>query len=287
MLYDNARPRYLPHMESPEVLLMGLSPMHPGPWIETDDDIGRYHLHKLEQHRQDPDAVYRSSPGSQPAQQELAQLLQSHLLQNQHQNYQLRDGKLHCLPGQFSVELDAPETLWNCSLWVADDLVIMERGDEHYRMTAASLCSPSHWYLAEKFGHTMRDIHDNIPGFHRSLSDKIDRFFEHLRPSHPVVRFNWAVQAGATLDQLPHNETNVQSSTPLYYRCERQSLLRLPETGAIAFTIRLYLHPLEMLADVPGALPALFAAMEQTPLALRRYKGFDELVPALRKYRAI
>ena len=47
MIYDNARPRYLPHMAHPEVLLMGLSPLRETPWIETDTDIGRYHRHKL------------------------------------------------------------------------------------------------------------------------------------------------------------------------------------------------------------------------------------------------
>jgi len=272
-------------MDNPEVLLMGLSPMEPLAWIETDDDIERYHRHKLQQRRQNDTKVYRTLPSSLPAQRELAQLLQSYLLSQQPDNYQLENGRLRCLPGNFSVDTEAPEPLWHCSLLVADDLVIMERDEDQYTLTAASLCSASHWYLEEKFGHTLRDIHDPIPGFHPRLSDKIDRFFMHLRPSHPVVRFNWAVQAGNNLQQLPHQEPRVQRNTPLFYRCERQSLIRLPDSHAVAFTIRVYLHPLEMLADIDGALPALFAAIDNTPAALYRYKGFDELAPALDKYR--
>jgi hypothetical protein len=163
----------------------------------------------------------------------------------------------------------------------------MERAEDQYLLTAASLCSPSHWYLAEKFGRPMREIHDPIPGFHPALSSKIDRFFEHLRPDHPVVRFNWAVQAGDSLSQLPHEAPDVHCDTPLFYRSERQSLVRLPQTGAIAFTIRVYLHPLAMLANAASALPALFAAIDNTPQALRAYKGFDQLAPALEQYRAV
>ncbi|PLW70169.1 heme-dependent oxidative N-demethylase family protein [Pseudohalioglobus lutimaris] len=285
MLYDNNRPRYLPHMDNPEVLLMGLSPMEPGAWIETDSEIHRYYQHKLQQRRLNAEAVYRASPASLPAQHELAQLLQNHLLKEQSGNYQLANGQLHCLPGNFTADLDAAEPLWNASLWVADDLVIMESVDDQYTLTAASLCSPSHWNLAEKFGRPLREIHDPIPDFHPALSDKIDRFFAHLRPSHPVVRFNWALQAGDALNQLPHQQPRVERETPLFYRCERQSLLRLPATGAIAFTIRVYLHRLELLADIEGALPTLFTAIESTPTALYQYKGFDELAPALEKYR--
>ena len=264
---------------------MGLAPMEQTAWIETDSDIRRYHQHKLQKHKALAEAVYRVSPASIPAQRELSQLLLRHLCDEQSDNYAVKEGRLHCRPGQFSVDLEATELLWNCSLWVADDLVIMERVDDQYRLTAASLCSPSHWYLAEKFGCPMREIHDPIPGFHPALSDRIDRFFTHLRPAHPVVRFNWALQACNTLDQLPHREPQARADSPLFYRSERQSLVRLPETGAIAFTIRVYLHPLEMLADVEGALPSLFTAIENTPAALREYKGFDKLAPALEKYR--
>ena len=49
MLYDNRSPRYLPHMEHPEVLLMGLSPLGGESWLETDTDLARYRRHKLEQ----------------------------------------------------------------------------------------------------------------------------------------------------------------------------------------------------------------------------------------------
>ena len=156
---------------------------------------------------------------------------------------------------------------------------------DYYRLSAASLCCPSHWRLEEKFDRPMREIHDPIPDFHRELTPRIDRFFDHLKPEHPVQRFNWSVQEYDNLSQRPEHEMPIGPTTELFYRTERQTLLRLPQSDAIAFTIRVYLHPLDSLRATPGALPALFSAIDATPAALARYKGFDQLAPALARYR--
>lgn len=285
MLFDNDSPRYLPHLQQPEVLAMGLSPLRGGAWIETDNHLARYHQHKLAYREHHAGRAYRGTEASLAAQREWYAALLRYLTTEQADLYQLRDGCLHCAAGEFRVDSNSDEPLWDCSLWVADDLVIMEAVDGVYHLTAASLCSPSHWRLEEKFNRPMREIHDPIPGFHQALTPRIDRFFEHLKPEHPVVRFNWAIQSYDDLSQRPEQEVPIQEDMPLYYRSERQSLLRLPQTGAIAFTIRVYLHPLASLAVLPGALPALFAAIDATPAPLAHYKGFPALAPALQRYR--
>ncbi len=285
MPLDADRPRYLPHLKHPGILEMGLSPLDGSPWIETDHQLGRFYRHKLRQRAHYGDRVYRATPGSGPAQDELATALRDHLCREQGGRYRIEDGELRCPSAGIRTPLTGDEVLWNCSLWVADDLVVMERDGDSYRLTAASLCSPSHWRLEEKFDRPLRQIHDPIPGFHQALTPRIDRLFRHLRPEHPVVRYNWAVQAGDRLDERLDHREEIRPDSPLYYRTERQTLVRLPQTGAIAFTIRVYLHPLETLAGVEGALPALFAAIEQAPPPLQRYKGFDRLEPALARYR--
>ena len=266
---------------------MGLSPLAGNLWIETDNDLPRYHRHKLQQRQELGDRVYCASTASREAQRELAQMLQRHLVEEQADYYALQGDRLHCGFAEISTPVTADEPLWNISLLVADDLVIMEEVDGAYRLTAASLCSPSHWRLEEKFEQPLRVIHDPIPGFHRALTPRIDRFFDHLRPEHPVVRYNWALQAHDALNQRPEVEGDVTPESPLYYRTERQSLVRLPRTRGIAFTIRVYLHPLESLAEVDGAIPALFQAIDATPPPLYAYKGFDKLAPALARYRLV
>lgn len=262
---------------------MGLSPLADAPWIETDDDWPRYHRHKLEQRRAFGLEACRGDPESMPAQRELAAMLLRHLSQEQRDLYRIDNGELVFLPQGTRLPLDSGEPLWNCSLWIADDLVIMQRHGAQYHLTAASLCSPSGWRLGDKFGRPLAAIHDPIPGFRRELTPSVDRFLAHLKTEHPVVRYNWSLQAGDGLDRRPPDTVMAEAATPLFYRTERQSLRRLPQTGAIAFTIRVYLHPLERLP--PAALAALLQAIADTPPALARYKGFDRLAPAIARYR--
>ncbi len=266
---------------------MGLSPMPTEQWIETDDDIGRYHRHKLRQRALHGEAVYRALPESVDAQRELRDLLRDFLLRDTGGVYRQRGGDMHCLPGEFATPLDSDEPLWTSSLWVADDFVLMQALRGSYRLTAASLCCPSSWSLAEKFGCSLREIHDPIPGLHRVLTPRIDRFFEHLRPQHPVVRYNWSLQAHDRLADPPGTVHRVAEDTALYYRTERQSLLRLAKSRAVVFGIRVYLHPLQQLSQFRGALAALFEAIDAMSPALARYKGLDRLATAFRKYRAL
>lgn len=264
---------------------MGLRPMQAENWIETDSSLPEYLAHKRAVRATHGDRVWRAEAASLPAQREFSDQLRSYLLTHSPEVYCLDGGSLTCSLADISATVEDDEVLWNTSLWIADDLVLMEQRGAEYCLTAASLCSPSHWHLREKFGRPMREIHDPIPGFHDQLSPRIERFFAHLKPSQPVVRFNWSLQPGFDLALFPDTDVGFDADTPIFYRCERQSLVRLPITGAIAFTIRVYLHPLLDLAQVEGALPAMFEAIDTTPPALAHYKGFDRLAPALGKYR--
>ena len=276
--------RYLPHMQSPELLHMGLSPMPTTAWIEPDADALLFYRHKLQQRQRLGQRVWQALPESMPAQLETARLLAAHLQRDYPALYSTRGQTLRCAGGEFTVPLEGGEPLWNSSLWIADDLVLMEPRGREYVLTAASLCSPSHWRLEDKFAQNMSTIHEVIPGFDVALQPKIERFFAHLRVEHPVVRHNWSVQAGNALCMRP-GEKPGSATAGLYYRSERQSLRRLPRTGAIVFTIRVYLHPLAALASVPGAIAQLLAAIDACSPALYEYKGFAAVEDALAAWR--
>jgi hypothetical protein len=67
-------------------------------------------------------------------------------------------------------------------------------------------------------------------------------------------------------------------------RVERQTLRRLPRTGAALFTIRVWIDPLESLAADPPRLAAFADAWRSASPAFRAYKRlylYDELVEAL------
>ena len=272
-------------MQYPEILQMGLSPLGDAPWIETDADLPRYHRHKLEQRALHGDGVYRVRDDSMAIQHELADALQHELTQLQPQCFRKETDCLRYLPTNLALPLAHDEPLSQCSQWIADDLVLMAPIDGEYRLVAASLCSPSHWRLADKFDRSIADIHAPIPGFTKQLTPAVNRFFDHLKVQHPVVRFNWSLQADDALHPDPDRDQEANADTPLYDRTERQSLRRLWRTGAVVFTIRVYLHPLETLAQTPGAMESLFAAIDATEPALADYKDFTDLAPALARYR--
>lgn len=286
MVLDDSRPRYLPHRRSAAVLAMGLAPVDDAAWIEVDSSLWRFHEHKRRLFATRPGDVYRWLPGSLPAQRELAAVLIAHLLAAHGDSYRREGDRMVCSPGGFAVPWPppAPDPLRALSLLVAEDLLLLQPGDGGYRLTAASLCSPSHWRLAEKLGRPLQAIHEPVPGIQEALSPRIDRFLARLRPGRPVQRFNWSLQTDPALFH-DGRSAPAPAATRLYYRVERQTLRRLPESGAVVFTIRVFLHPLDSLRACPGALEALFAAVDAMPPGLAAYKGFGALRAPLERYR--
>lgn len=263
-------PRYLPFLTEPRMLGMGLGKLDPAKWIEPDADLAGYHANKLQQRATLGDRVYAALPQSVPAQQELRELLLSHLL-TQHAHIYQRNGDTLTAPG-LQLALDGTEPLWQASLWVQEDLCLLQPRDSSYHLTAASLCAPSYWRLEEKIGRSLAQIHGPVPGYEQALEEQVSRFFRFIKPQQPVWRANWSVVADDALLQRG-NEGDSPGVKGLFLRVERQTLRRLPETDAVVFTIRVYLHPLSDIRTVPGAVRALETALEGLRPDERAYKS--------------
>jgi hypothetical protein len=277
-------PKYLPHMQHKDVISMGMESIDRRHWIEPDASYPQFLEHKLSLKELQQEHIFEALPSAYEAQEELAFELKRHLLdQHSHLYCSLADG-LSYLPNGIELAGASTQPLWHASLWVADDLLIMQKLDGQYCLTAASLCSPSSWHLAQKIGHSMARIHDPVPSLHQKLTPKIDRFFDHLMVEKPIQRFNWSLQANTNLAQFPEDKIIHPASTALYYRCERQTLTRLPQTNAIAFTIRVYVYPMMSLTQVPDALTQLKAAIDAMPKSVASYKEIIYFAPALQKY---
>ncbi|KAF9076536.1 hypothetical protein BDP27DRAFT_1313506 [Rhodocollybia butyracea] len=89
----------------------------------------------------------------------------------------------------------------------------------------------------------------------------------------------WSVTTNGNEDTFSHrhsinpDEPPVVAAENLRLRTERQSLRRLPLSGAIVFTIRTYLFPVEELAKESGIPARMASAMRSWPEDVRRYKG--------------
>jgi hypothetical protein len=159
-----------------------------------------------------------------------------------------------------------------------EDLVVMVPRDGGYHLDAAVLCFPSHWRLGDKLGGSASAIHGPVPGYEAELAAKVDRFLDRLRPDVIVARRNWSVHGDDALhapvppvDPAPVEVDRVGEA--LWLRSERQTLRRLPSSGAVLFTIRVQQAPFAAFADHPAAAGRLARRLASQPDELTRMNG--------------
>ena len=145
-----------PYDGSSKPFTIGLQPLDRQAWIEVDGELGGLLAEKERLIAAIPDAVFAAEPGTEAAQAELLALLAGHLPHRYPQTYR-RDGESMTVEGAGRVPLAVTGTapLLAAARLVADDLLIMGRGSDGWRLAAASLCFPSSWTLAEKFGRPL------------------------------------------------------------------------------------------------------------------------------------
>jgi len=193
-----------------------------------------------------------------------------------------------------------------------DDIAIMMEGtDGKYYFQAGLICVPGFWRMRDKIGMPLDEIHlsGEVPQFKEKLQLSMNRFFQRLPLDKPVIRNNYSIhivpprvpEAGlgteVTLsdidpeelswsetvngpeDDFAHGRGNGPRDSPyispstLCIRVERQTLRRLPRTGAIVFGIRTYLFKVEELAREPGVAARLASAVRSWPEDVASYKG--------------
>jgi hypothetical protein len=166
---------------------------------------------------------------------------------------------------------------------ISDDPCLMEKRDGQWRLTALSLSAGSFFTAEAVIGRSLAELHAPVTGFAERLLVRVQRIFEGLRPELVLERRNWTVLNCAELHtpsaapiRASIGEIDpADAGRALILRVERQTLRRLPQTGAVLFTIRVWLAPLESLADDPVRLDAFAHAWRTAHPDLRAYKRFD------------
>ena len=135
-------------------------------------------------------------------------------------------------------------------------LLIRSEAEEQYRLVGTAVAWPSDWRPAEKLGLPLRALHAPIQGYEEQLADGVDHFMARLKPGTIYGRCNWFIAATGEMrwDARPPelafaHITPENAGETLFVRSERQTLRRLPETGAIVFTIGIYVSPLGELSQ--------------------------------------
>jgi dimethylamine monooxygenase subunit A len=124
---------------------------------------------------------------------------------------------------------------------VQEDLCILQANGTEHVLTGAILCFPASWTLREKIGRPMMAIHAPVHEYDTRIATSVQRMMRAITPGAMLWRANALVYDDATLHQ-PRLEgaRRPQPVEGLYLRSERQSLVRLAETGAVVFAIHTY-----------------------------------------------
>jgi hypothetical protein len=240
------------------------------------------------------DRIFVAEPGTEAAQNEVLTLLADYLPERFPDIYQRIGPQIDIIPAFRRVRLDTPyPPLLVAGGLVQEDLVLMRRDDTGWRLVAAHLCFPSSWRLHEKFGKALQEIHTPVPDFGRDTRNAtiIERMFDNLRPEQPIIRWNWSLHGDDALHH-PHStgqwRFGGERIDSFFFRLERQTLRRLPDSGDILFTIRIYLDPLEIMETQPNAAElarTLIGQLRAYTLPQLDYKGLtlerDRLIARL------
>lgn len=166
---------------------------------------------------------------------------------------------------------------------VPDDLCLMEKRDDDWRLTALSLSAGSFFTAEQAIGKSLAELHVPVTGFSERFLMRVRRVFEGLRPDLVLERRNWTVLNTSELhtpDPVPIRATigeidPAAAGEALSLRVERQTLRRLPQTGGALFTIRVWVAPLGEIAENRARLEAFAGAWRSAAPEFRAYKRLD------------
>lgn len=184
---------------------------------------------------------------------------------------ELYEEVLHCLGGRegydwthegcirpdgVEVPLDDADKLGTLARLVQQDLCVMEKpsGGEEHVLTAAVLCFPASWTLAEKIGRPLVAIHDPVQDYDGAMARRVQRLFDHLRVGAPLWRQNAMIYREPDLYH-PRSVGAPREANEggAYLRSEKQVLMRLAETQAVVFSIHNYIVRVADLTDAQRA----------------------------------
>ena len=104
--------------------------------------------------------------------------------------------------------------------------------------------------MEEKFLKPLIDIHTPVKEYNEEIAKRVQRLFDGLQVSRPVWRFNALYYEEPDLFQPRSVNQPRKKPAPNqvnYFRSERQTLIKLPETRAIVFGIHTFVIKIQNL----------------------------------------
>jgi len=225
--------------------LPGINPLDINEWLFQDDVFAEQMAYRDYLVSEKRETVFKSLPGSEPACEELLNVMTGHLVKK---GYVETDSGL-IRPDGIEVKFADDHPLVIAGRLTQHDLCVMEADDDEHVLSAACLCFPSSWSLSEKIGRPLIKIHEPVPNYTPDLAKRVQRLFNVIRVGHPMFRVNTLIYSDPNLHQsrTMSARRRISRNSKLWVRSEFQSLIRLPITEAVIFGIHNTIVPLHTL----------------------------------------
>lgn len=225
----------IPYDPFADIALPGVRPFAMQDWLVADDAHAGQMAERDRLISKRRDAVLAMEEPARAAAEELLDLVLAQAFPGAGETVVRADGA--------RIAIDRDDPMATLGRLVQEDFCILEkRGDEHV-LTAAVLCFPASWMLAEKFARPLTGIHEPVAPYDAGIAARVQRLFDGVRPGLPLWRFNrlWYVdpdlfQPRSVRDRRPRPQPGQGG----YLRSERQCILRLERSRAVVFSIHTY-----------------------------------------------
>ncbi|WP_367181285.1 DUF3445 domain-containing protein [uncultured Roseobacter sp.] len=220
--------------------LPGVQPLDPTAWLRVDEAYAAQMAHRrhlIATRRAD---VYWQDPTAADAAREVLSEALKHLPAL---GFEVSGQMCRCPDGAV-VDLAGDAPLLALGQILQEDICLMEKRRDAHVLNAAILCFPASWRLREKVGRPLIAIHDTVAEYDDAIARRVQRLFDGVQVGRPLWRYNRLWYDDPELFQ-PRSASEPRRIAPgqaeaAYQRAERQSLVRLPQTGAVVFSIHTY-----------------------------------------------
>ncbi|WP_416897400.1 MAG: heme-dependent oxidative N-demethylase family protein [Minwuia sp.] len=273
-------------------LSLGLKVLAEEDWIEID---GGYEDELAQKRRlvdEQRDTVFQALPGSETAQGEFIDFLSAHLTRHHPNRFEAAPGGICNLTTGETVRPDPGAPLLAAARLIQEDMTVLQPSPEGFRLIAGLVCFPTRWNLSSKLGKPLAAIHDPVPGYAEKLERPMDRLFAGLTADRLLWRQNYSLlddpelfqPGGHFKDSAGTGLTAAKIGGKLWFRVERQTLRRLPDSETVVFTVRIHQALLQDVVNTPRRAADLLAATRALPEPMKRYKSLPGFEAALTEW---
>jgi hypothetical protein len=255
-------------------LIMGLRTVEPAGWLEGGDDLLAQIPERLALLHSAREVIYQELPGYRGAIEELAHLILDNLQEFHSDRYLFGEGALTHIATGRTISLAADDLLLQISSIIGEDLVVLSREGDEWKIVAGAVIFPSRWKLAEKIGKGMDSVHAPVPGYATALAPFMTATFDKITPDRAVWRKNWSLHSTKDLHQ-PTSIHDVAEPDQYWWRTERQTLTRSRVGDFLYFTIRNRAEPLAWIKEDSEAAAQFAQTLASYSPETVEYKGLQ------------